>query len=162
MGNGTTVDKPAMRTASEIAADLIREHEGFRADPYLCPANVPTIGWGFTRYGNGSRVSLTDPPMTREAADAYLQQVVWREQGAVLALTPGVDGPRLAALTDFCYNMGSAAYRGSTLRRCVLDGDWSEVCTQLRRWVYAGTPPKVLPGLVKRREAEIKLIRDAS
>lgn len=151
-----------MRTASEIAADLIKDTEGFRAEPYLCPAGKPTVGYGFTRYADGRRVSLSDPPMAREAADAYLQQVVWREQGAVLALAPGIGGPRLAAMIDFTFNMGSTAFRESTLRKCVLERDWTSACVQLRRWVYAGKPPVVLPGLVKRREAECKLIREAN
>lgn len=159
--NRTTVANPAMRTTSEIAADLIRESEGFRPAPYLCPAGKPTIGYGFTRYANGSKVSLTDPPMSRADADAYLQQVVRREEASVQALMPGVAGPRLAALVDFTYNMGLVAFRGSTLRQCVLQNDWLAACTQLRRWVHAGQPPVVLPGLAARREREIKLIEGA-
>ncbi len=145
-----------MRTASEIAADLIRESEGFEPKPYLCPAKVPTIGYGFTRYANGSRVSLTDPPMSREEADRYLQQVVWREQAVVQRLVPGVDGPRLAALIDFTFNMGGKAFEQSTLRKRVLADDWHGACSELRRWVHGGG--RVLPGLVARREREIALI----
>lgn len=159
--NGTTVGRPAMRTASEIACDLIRESEGFRAAPYLCPAGVPTVGYGFTRYANGSRVLLSDHCMERRDADAYLQQVVWREYATVQTLVPGVEGSRLAALIDFTYNVGSGAFRDSTLRKCALTGDWPAACVQLRRWVHGGKPPVVLPGLVVRREREIKLIEGA-
>lgn len=147
-----------MRSASEIAIDLIKESEGFDSKPYLCPNKVPTVGYGFTRYRNGSKVSLSDPPMSREDADRYLSEVVWAEQGKVTALVPGVTGPRLAALIDFAFNMGTAAFRASTLRKCILANDWVGGCKQLRRWVHSGDPPKVLPGLVKRREREIKLI----
>jgi lysozyme len=95
--------------------------------------------------------------MSRKDADAYLQQVVWREQAVVQRLVPGVDGPRLAALVDFTFNMGGKAFEQSTLRKRVLVGDWPGACAELRRWVHGGG--KVLPGLVTRREREIALIQ---
>jgi len=30
----------------ELAEELCRRFEGFRSRPYLCPAGVPTIGYG--------------------------------------------------------------------------------------------------------------------
>ena len=42
--------------------------EGLYLKPYLCPDGVPTIGVGDTRYENGTRVTLADPPITRERA----------------------------------------------------------------------------------------------
>ncbi len=149
------------RTASEIAAELIRESEGFSPAPYLCPAGVPTIGHGFTRYPAGRRVTMSDAPISQEVADVYLAQAVLRELEIVQALVPGVDGPRLAALIDFAYNMGATAFKESTLRRFVLAGDWPGACDQLRRWVHSGKPPRVLQGLVMRREREIALIQGA-
>lgn len=144
--------------ATTIAADLIREAEGFRAKPYLCPAGVATVGWGFTRYADGRRVSLNDPPMSREDAEALLAAAVWREAAKVQGLVPGVDGPRLAALIDFTFNVGTEALRKSTLRKVILEDDWRAACIELRRWVYAGS--RVLPGLVARRDREIKLIEE--
>ena len=41
--------------------------------PYLCPAKVPTIGWGNTFYENGTRVRLSDAPITQSRADALGQ-----------------------------------------------------------------------------------------
>jgi lysozyme len=36
-----------MRT-SRTGIELIKAHEGLRLDAYLCPAGVPTIGYGHT------------------------------------------------------------------------------------------------------------------
>ncbi len=146
------------RSASEIACDLIRESEGFESRPYLCPAGVWSNGYGFTRNARGEPVTKNSPPITREEADAYLQGIVRCEMATVQRLVPGLDGPRLAALTDFVYNMGTSAFRQSTLLKRVLAGDWPGACAQLRRWVHAGDPPRVLQGLVTRREREIALI----
>ena len=45
----------------ELAASLCKQFEGFRSKPYLCPANVATIGYGSTYYANGVKVTLNDP-----------------------------------------------------------------------------------------------------
>jgi lysozyme len=144
--------------AIDVAAILARRFEGLYLSPYLCPAGVPTIGYGATYYEDGTAVELTDPPITRERAEALLQwQIRTRYLPAVLRLCPEVDNAqRLAALVDFAFNLGSGALAASTLRRRVNAGEWSDVPTQLRRWVHAGG--RVLRGLVLRREAEAQLV----
>jgi lysozyme len=75
----------------------------------------------------------------------------------VVALCPGVDTPgRLAAITDFAFNVGTGALRASTLRRRVNAGAWDDVPAQLMRWVFAAG--KRLRGLERRRAAEAALI----
>lgn len=144
--------------AVEVAAALCRRFEGCRLRPYLCPAGVPTIGYGATHYLDGRRVTLMDPPITREAADRLLLQSVRRTYlPSVLILCPGVCDPlQLAALIDFTFNLGAGALRASTLRRKVNAGDWAAVPAELLRWVRGGG--RVLPGLVARRAAEAALV----
>lgn len=144
--------------AVQVAAALARRFEGFYSRPYLCPAGVPTIGYGATHYLDGRRVQLTDPPISREAAERLLLRQVERTYlPAVLVLCPGVDNPnRLAALIDFAFNLGPGNLRASTLRRRVNAGRWGEVPAELRKWNKAGG--RVLRGLVVRREAEAALV----
>jgi lysozyme len=144
--------------AVDVASALARRFEGLRLRPYLCPAGVPSIGYGSTRYLDGRAVQLTDPPISREAAQRLLLVTVQRTfLPAVLALCPGVDDPlRLAALIDFTYNLGGGNLRSSTLRRKVNAGAWAAVPGELRKWVRGGG--RVLPGLKLRREAEAALI----
>ena len=63
---------------------------------------------------------------------------------------------RVAALLDFCYNLGTKAYATSTLKKHVDAGDWEAAKVQIVRWVYGGS--KVLPGLVRRRNTERQLL----
>ncbi len=137
---------------------LIERFEGFRPKPYLCPAGVPTIGYGSTRHLDGSLVRLTDKAITKEHARILVREQVAQEYlPAVMRLCPDVDSPgRLAALVDFTYNLGAGQLRASTLRRRVNADDWDAVPGELRKWVRGGG--RVLPGLVKRREAEIALL----
>ncbi len=58
---------------SQDCIDLVKKFEGFSAKPYLCPAKVPTIGYGTTIYPNGQRVRLTDKPITEVEAKDILK-----------------------------------------------------------------------------------------
>lgn len=144
--------------ALPIALALMRRFEGFYSKPYMCPAGVPTIGYGSTYYQDGTRVTLTDPAISRNRAEALLLATVQAVYlPAVLKLCPGLDHPdRLAALIDFTYNLGGSALKGSTLRKRVNAGDWDAVPGELRKWDKAGG--RVLRGLTIRREAEAQLI----
>jgi lysozyme len=119
---------------------------------------VPTIGYGATYYEDGTRVTLRDEPISRERAELLLLWMVRTKYlPPVVMLCPGVDTPeRLAALIDFAFNLGAGALKTSTLRRRVNAGAWDAVPTELRKWVLAGG--RRLPGLVRRREAEVELV----
>ena len=144
--------------AVSVAAALARRFEGLFLTPYLCPAGVPTIGYGATYYEDGTMVTLSDPAITRERAEALLLWMVrTRYLPVVLRLCPGVDNhQRLAALIDFTFNLGAGQLRASTLRKKVNAGVWGDVPAELRKWVKGGG--KVLRGLFLRREAEVLLI----
>jgi lysozyme len=144
--------------AVQVAAALMRRFEGLYLLPYLCPAGIPSIGYGATYYQDGTRVTLKDPAITREIAEALL---LWMVRTiylpAVLKLCPGVDSPeRLAALIDFAFNLGTGRLAASTLRRRVNANRWADVPAEFRKWVRGGG--RVLRGLVLRREAEIALL----
>lgn len=149
-----------MGAAAEIAAALCRQFEGFYPCPYLCPAGVPTIGYGSTRYEDGARVTLKDPPITRERAEQLLQWELGQDcVPQALRLCPALLGAgpdALGAISDFAYNLGWPNLRASTLRKRINAQDWAGAAVELRKWVRGGG--RVLPGLVKRREAEARLM----
>lgn len=140
---------------------LLERFEGLRLRPYLCPAGVPTIGLGSTRYLDGRRVQLTDPPITREHAYVLAREQILREYlPAVRKLCQGSDTDgQAAALVDFAYNLGEGNLKASTLRRKVNARDWPAAQRELRKWVRGGG--RVLPGLVLRREAEATMLKAA-
>lgn len=147
-----------MATAVEIAAALCRQFEGFYRTPYLCPAGVPTIGYGATFYEDGRAVKLTDDPISKSYAE---QLLLWHINNvylpAIIRLVPALDTPeRIAAFIDFTFNLGAQRLKSSTLRKRANSRDWDGVRTELPKWVRGGG--KVLPGLVKRRAAEMALI----
>lgn len=141
-----------------IAAKLARHFEGCYLSPYLCPAGVPTIGYGATFYPDGRAVTLKDMPITREYADFMLLWMIKNiYMPAVIKLCPKIDTPeRAAALIDFAFNLGVGRLKSSTLRKRVNSGQWDLVPDELRKWNMGGG--KVLRGLALRREAECRLI----
>ena len=145
--------------ALNLAAGLCRQFEGLRLTPYLCPAGIPTVGYGSTRYADGRAVTLKDPPITAAQAGDLLLLTLRRDYlPGVLNASPGLaDKPgKLAAIVDFAYNLGVGQYQGSTLRKRIDVGDWDGARAELGRWVRGGG--QVLPGLVARRAAEAKLM----
>lgn len=140
----------------EPALDMIKEFEGLYLNAYLDPVGIPTIGWGTIRYPNGQKVQMGDK-ITKEQASEYLMHEV---QGFVTSVKKLVKVPisnnAFCALVSFCYNLGAGALGGSTLLKKLNGGESMEsVAGEFGKWVYAGG--QVLPGLVRRREAERKL-----
>lgn len=145
--------------ALDLAAALCRPFEGLRLKPYICPAGYPTIGYGTVYKPDGSQVTMQHPPITKETAEAWLLHELRHNymRGVLLASPSLIKYPgALAAMTDFAYNLGVARYRASTLRRRVDVADWVGARVELAKWTRGGG--KVLPGLVKRREAEARLL----
>ena len=143
-----------------IAAGLCQVFEGFRTKPYLCPAGIATIGYGSTYYRNGVKVTLQDVAISEPEAMALLvHELQCTYTPGVLRLCPGLatDERRLNAIVDFCYNLGVGRLQTSTLRRKINECDWAAAEVELNKWVRGGG--KILPGLVKRRQAEASLLR---
>lgn len=146
--------------AVELAASLCRPFEGLRLKPYICPAGFPTIGYGTVYKPDGTKVTMDHPPITKETAEEWLlSELQSNYLVGVLKASPAlIVYPRiLGAVTDFAYNLGVPRYRGSTLRKRVDAKDWAGAVEQLLLWNKAGG--RILPGLVKRRQAEAVLMR---
>jgi len=145
--------------AVQTARGLCLVFEGMYLKPYLCPANVPTIGVGATFYEDHTRVTLADPPITRERAMELLDWELNKCLPRVLSLCPTLrewgEKPT-GAILDFAFNCGTGALASSTLRKRINAGDVDGAKVELMKWVRGGG--RVLPGLVKRRAAEVALL----
>lgn len=137
--------------------DLIKKYEGCRLKPYLCSANVPTIGYGNTFYPGGADVKLTDKPITQSQAESlFLFQLDRFEKGVDNLVRTSIDEYQKAALVSLAYNIGLEALNRSTLLRKVnTDPNDLSIAKEFLRWVYADG--KKSPGLVSRRTAEANL-----
>jgi len=138
---------------SDMGLSLIKSFEGFSARPYMCPAGVPTIGYGATYYPDGRRVTMQDRPVTVAQATDMLRSMLASYEAGVsrYVLVPVTQG-QFDALVSFAYNLGLSALKDSTLLRLLNLRDYAGAAAQFARWNRANG--KVLPGLTRRREAE--------
>jgi lysozyme len=147
--------------------------EGYRNKPYKCSAKIWTVGWGHAMYGDQLRLpnvrTETYVGMIRddyqlksednrvwskeELVEIFKNDLASFERG-VLRLVPTVAGKQGAfdALVSISFNFGLGNLQRSTIRMKANRGDWEGAADAFRVWTKGGG--KVLPGLVKRREAE--------
>lgn len=142
---------------SQRGLDLIKKFEGFSPVPYLCPAGVPTIGYGTTYYEEGLPVSMVDKVITEEMAEDLLKKhVETYENGVKQGVKQTINQNQFDALVSFTYNVGVANFLRSTLLKKVnIDPYDLTIEKEFLKWVNAGG--KRLAGLVKRRQMESQL-----
>jgi lysozyme len=149
--------------SEKTVLDFITEFEGYirklndgtdRVKPYICPAGYPTIGYGSIWRLDGTRVAMSDPPITREVAtQLFMQELSVKCAPAVNRLIVQKLHPlSRGSLISFVFNCGEGALKGSNLRKAVNERRWRDVPFEFNKWrMGAG---KVLPGLVRRRKDE--------
>ena len=143
---------------SNNCINLIKLLEGFKAKPYLCSANVATIGYGTTIYPNNVKVQLTDKPITEQQATEYLTNYVNKFTNKLNNfIKTKLNQYQYDALCSFAYNVGTNAFINSTLLKVINNNpnDLINVQINLMKWVYAGG--KIITGLQNRRKAEYDL-----
>mgnify|MGYP006048740703 FL=1 len=133
---------------SVLGLASISSFEGTKRVVYLDPVGVPTACTGHT-------ATVTHKDVGKVLSDEHcawlLRQDAKDAERAVQRLvTVPVTQNQYDALVDFTFNKGEGALANSTLLRKINAGDCKAAGLEFRRWVYAGRPKRVLPGLVKR------------
>lgn len=116
-----------------------------------------TIGYGYTNLaGYGPGVKLGDVWTKKQAEDNLKEgvEIVWRRIKPFLKRTPTEN--QKAAIVSFVWNLGLGNFSGSTFLRRYNAGDIKGAAEALTWWNKGTVNGKkvVLPGLVRRRQAE--------
>jgi lysozyme len=135
---------------------LVKEFEGFRADAYRDPVGIWTIGYGTTaRAGVGVDPQPGMRIIEREA-EGYLLKALAKFAATIRPWLVGKPTPnQWAAMLSLAYNIGPDAFRRSSVLRHFNAGDMPAAAEAFLLWNRAGGA--ILPGLVRRREAERQL-----
>ena len=145
-----------MRSTSLLGLNLIKKYEGLRLSSYLCPAGVPTIGYGSTRHPNGKKVLLGEKLNNEKEATQLLLATLEPFEAAVNKHLPNLNQCQFDSLVCFAYNVGVGALVKSTLlKKAKVNAADPSILDELLRWNKAGG--KVLSGLTNRRREEAKL-----
>lgn len=155
-----------MRQASDEGVEFLSKWEGLRLKPYYDSAGFQTIGIGHALsrdelfsgklWLDGGAVRWGDG-ISKSQALLLLSQDLDEVEGALSLdrYSQTVTQQAFDALCSLAFNIGTGAFRASTLRKRLLAGDLEGARGQFGRWIYAGGG--VIPGLVKRRAAEARL-----
>ena len=139
-----------MMTTSNQGKNLIKESEGLRLEAYLCPANIPTIGWGHTKG-----VKLGQHITVQQAEDMLVDDIAPIER-LLNGLKINFRQEQFDALVSWIFNFGEGKFKGSTMyKRIIANAKDEEITDQLVKWINAAGRP--LLGLIKRRVAEANL-----
>ena len=136
--------------------ELIKHFEGCKLEAYLCPASIFTIGYGTTRYEDGSKVKQGDE-IQLGYAELLLREDLRKFEGDIQKYVKStLNENQFSALVSFVYNLGARNLSISTLLKKVNKNPNDETIRgEFMKWVKANG--KTLNGLVKRREAEANL-----
>lgn len=145
----------------EPAKKIVAEFEGCRLKPYLCAANVPTQGFGRT----GPGITMDSPAISKEVAEAWLVEDLQKFADGIHRLIPTsrqYGAAQQAALISWAFTVGLGAVEESTLRKRINAGESAQIVVpqELPKWDKADG--KVLPGLQRRRAAEVALFTGTS
>ena len=136
---------------SNTGLTLTKHFEGCELSAYADQGGVWTIGYGHT--GPGVYAGLT---ITQEQAETFLLSDLAGAVSCVNSLvTSEIAQYQFDALVDFTFNLGCASLANSTLLRYVNASDFADAADQFLRWDHVRGV--VVPGLLRRRQAEVQL-----
>lgn len=140
---------------SKAGLELIKAHEGLRLTAYPDPGTGGepwTIGYGTTSRAGVGKVTKGMKITQAEAEELLRRGLAVFELGVKNALTRMPTQNQYDALVSFTYNVGLPNLRKSSVLRFFNEGNIQAAGDALLKWNKAAG--KVMPGLVKRREAE--------
>ena len=149
--------KRRIAAATALATALAIPAEGLRQFAYRDPPGILTVCYGHTGSDvvAGRKYSLAE-------CNQFLTDDMRTAIDIVERCAPGLPEKPLAAFADATFNLGSRLVcdtKNSTAARLLKAGDIAGACRQLPRWSRATVAGQsvVLPGLTKRRQAEMEL-----
>lgn len=153
---GTKVEAGVQETeptrTSQAGIDLIKSFEGLELSSYYCSSNVLTIGYGHTQSVEEGQ-TITE----HDAEELLRKDLMWFEQEVSRLIVPVLTQHEFDAIVSFTFNTGSGALASSTFCKRMNDGENKARCfrEEFPKWVKGPNGP--LPGLVRRRDAEVEL-----
>ncbi len=132
---------------------LTEKFEGLRLTAYQDSVGVWTIGYGHTGADVAQGLTITND----QAGILLAADVAWAVTCVNKAVSATINQNQFDAMVDFTFNLGCAAFTGSTLLKMVNAGNFAGAAGQFIRWNKAGG--RVRAGLTKRRQAETALFK---
>ncbi len=132
--------------------DTLKGYEAYRGHAYLDSGGVPTIGWGTTRYADGSPVRMGDTITVEDAQRAFDRDITKHEK-QVRDIGMSLTQREFDALGSLGYNLGPAAFQKyESLKSAIANKDKPALFSAFDKFTHDNG--KYTPGLQNRRDAE--------
>jgi lysozyme len=115
---------------SDCGLDALAQREGRRKKAYLDTKGIPTIGVGHT----GPEVYIGLAWTDQQIDDALRDDVQEAEDCINRYVTVSLTQNQFDALVSFVFNIGTTAFRRSTLLRVLNTGDYKEAAACFDMW----------------------------
>lgn len=149
---------------SDKGKELLINLEGLIKFEYLDSGGASTIGVGhlLTKSERASgKILINDQAiaycngLTLEECHVLLMQDMYLAESTINAVKlVKLTQNQFDTLVCFVFNVGETAFIKSTLLKLLNQGQYDQIPTQLRRWIYDNG--EIIKGLVYRREKEIR------
>ncbi|KAK4164324.1 lysozyme [Cladorrhinum sp. PSN259] len=161
-GSGGSCAAPKSNSAT---VDLIKSFEKFVPGIYTDPTGNPTVGYGHLCSNSRCSDVKYPIPLSKANGEKLLADDMRPKEKCITAMTNDkvtLNANQYGALVSWAFNMGCGAAEGSTLIKRLNNGEKAStvIAQELPKWVYGGN--KKLPGLVRRRDEEVKLAQKAT
>jgi GH24 family phage-related lysozyme (muramidase) len=136
-------------TVSVAGFSAWKASEGFTEAPVIpTKGDVPTVGFGSTKYEDGTPVTMADPPITRERGEILARNLLTQDEKRVKASIPGVKlhQEEFDLYMDFVGQYGVGNWRKSSMRARLLESDYRGACRALLLWKRAAGYDCSTPG----------------
>jgi lysozyme len=127
----------------------LKRYESCRLDAYTDEGGVWTIGYGDTGIDVHQGLTITQVNCDERLARRLLQFETAVQHAVKRPMKQG----QFDAFVSLAYNIGIAAFSGSTMLAFFNQSDEAEAARQFGRWIHVNKV--VSPNLVKRRFSEV-------
>jgi lysozyme len=134
------------------AIALVELFEGCDLKAYRDPVGIWTIGWGTTAAAGLGIAPAEGMVISQAEADMYLMRGLEKFAAIITPMIINANPSEFGAFLSLAYNIGPDAFKRSTCLRQFNLGNKLAAADAILLWNKSGG--KVLPGLVRRREAE--------
>ncbi len=138
MSSKTKISVILLAASAAFFTSLIG-YEGYQSKPYVpTKGDVPTIGIGSTTYEDGTRVKMSDKPISKDRAVQIAKVHISKDEAAFRKSLTGIklSQTEYDLYLDFMYQFGQSAWSGSSMRKLLLQNKHRQACTALLKWKY--------------------------
>lgn len=124
---------------SNDGVEQTAKYEGYKANPYRDTGGVITQGNGSTIRPDGTKIQMTDPPISKKEALRYLHAHITRHSAQFNQSLYGIklSQPEYDLYADFTYQYGIAAWKRADMLKHLKKGQYVQACQALEGWRFS-------------------------